>query len=464
MKQPQSPFRRASSATRSLDVTGGRRRPGQSLDRSAPARRTAPRLLSRRPASPRVRSERLLADICRKLRCDSAALVLLDDSTATLMVRAQAGLPLYVAARSLADATADLEALCGHAVVLENDRAVRLWQPPAECRAAVCVPVSTSVSPVGTLWLFCDTPRFFSDAQVNEAELAAGALARVWAESTPVAVGAPSAAVASTPSNEKPARITVGRTNSSESSDPPPSTPNLTATSPEPLPNSLLVSSTFRDMEIASWSQGEGLGPISEWIDLGTGRLTMAIGESLSGNRSLATACLRGALRVHAHEVPSAGKLMDRLNSVLSELFEEEGLVAHLFLATLDLGTGMVGYAAAGDMLALRMRPSGWQSLHEPSLPLGLDPMASYSQYHLALEPGETLAFVTPGAMPLGRPGRSNGRQQNGWGVNELGKWLSLVGWQSASNLAVGTAQNMPRAHAGVNQDRAVLMVKRELQ
>jgi hypothetical protein len=217
-------------------------------------------------------------------------------------------------------------------------------------------------------------------------------------------------------------------------------------------PYSLLAASSYGEYEIASWTQGEGLGPIGEWLDLGTGRLALAIGESLCGNRALATACLRGAIRVHARETQQAGKLMECLNGTLSDLFSGEGLAAHLFLATIDLGTGLVGYALAGEMLALRMRPSGWQSLRQPSIPLGLDPMASYPQYRLALEPGETLAFVTPGDPASWKAEkRAKGPEE------ELARWLSLVGWQSASDLAVGTALQLPRAR----QDRAVVIVKR---
>jgi hypothetical protein len=48
---------------------------------------------------------------------------------------------------------------------------------PRDCGAAVCVPVSTAATPLGTLWVFADEPRDFSDAETNMLEITAGRMA-----------------------------------------------------------------------------------------------------------------------------------------------------------------------------------------------------------------------------------------------------------------------------------------------
>ena len=74
-------------------------------------------------------------------------------------------------------AAADLEALVGHAVALEDTSRLSHWRVPEEFRSAVCVPISSPTVPFGTLWAFCDRPRKFSDEDSNLIEIVAGRVA-----------------------------------------------------------------------------------------------------------------------------------------------------------------------------------------------------------------------------------------------------------------------------------------------
>ena len=126
------------------------------------------------------RLEAVLRGGAQSLRCDAAAMYLLDDDTTELKLRAQWGLGaqrLAEPGRPLAGALADLEALSGHAVVLEDDVLMELWRVPEPAGAAVCVPISGPSSVLGTLWLFCHAPRKFSATETNLAEILAGRLA-----------------------------------------------------------------------------------------------------------------------------------------------------------------------------------------------------------------------------------------------------------------------------------------------
>ena len=90
--------------------------------------------------------------------CDAAAIYLLDEATTELKLRSSWGLPfdrLTAPARPLQGAVADLEALLGHAVVLNDDNLMATWNAPEDFPAAVCVPVSSPTTLLGTLWVFC---------------------------------------------------------------------------------------------------------------------------------------------------------------------------------------------------------------------------------------------------------------------------------------------------------------------
>ncbi|MBN1854345.1 MAG: GAF domain-containing protein [Pirellulales bacterium] len=114
------------------------------------------------------------------LGCDAAALYLLDDATTALTIRAMWGLDpqsLVEESRPLKGALADLEALCGRAVVLEDQLMHALWAVPEPCQSAVCIPVATSATILGTLWFFCQTPRKYDQSITNLMEIVAGGLA-----------------------------------------------------------------------------------------------------------------------------------------------------------------------------------------------------------------------------------------------------------------------------------------------
>ncbi len=114
------------------------------------------------------------------VRCQSAALYLLDEGTSQLKLRASWGMPrraLLEPARALRGAAADLEALLGHAVVINDQRLFEFWKVPQPCAAAACVPVSSPTNPLGTLWVFSSEQRDFSSEETNLLEVVAGRVA-----------------------------------------------------------------------------------------------------------------------------------------------------------------------------------------------------------------------------------------------------------------------------------------------
>jgi sigma-B regulation protein RsbU (phosphoserine phosphatase) len=126
------------------------------------------------------RMEAVLKATAEALGCQAAAVYLLDDATTELKLRSAWNLPFdrfLAPARPLQTAAADLEALAGHAVALEDTTDDFHWNMPEQFGAAVCVPVSSPTTPLGTLWVFADTPRLFTDHEVNLVEIGAGRIA-----------------------------------------------------------------------------------------------------------------------------------------------------------------------------------------------------------------------------------------------------------------------------------------------
>ncbi|MGW8256831.1 MAG: GAF domain-containing protein, partial [Thermoguttaceae bacterium] len=126
------------------------------------------------------RLQTTLKGVTEAIDCQAAALYLLDEATTELKLRSCWGLPferLMAAPRPLQGQLADLEALLGHAVVLENTTLMHGWKVPENFAAAVCVPVSSPTMLLGTLWLFGDEVRDFTDKQIHIIEIVAGKLA-----------------------------------------------------------------------------------------------------------------------------------------------------------------------------------------------------------------------------------------------------------------------------------------------
>lgn len=125
------------------------------------------------------RLEAVLRCGAKSLNCPAAALYMLDDATQFLKLRASWGLPqgrLAEEPRPLKGAVADLEAMLGHAVVVEDSQYLEHWNIPEKYPAAVCVPVASDSNILGTLWLFSDTRRDFQSKETNLAEMVAGRL------------------------------------------------------------------------------------------------------------------------------------------------------------------------------------------------------------------------------------------------------------------------------------------------
>lgn len=122
----------------------------------------------------------LLQTACTQFGYDSAAIMVLDEATTTLVQRIGFG-PHYQNtngnSRPLEQGKADIEALSGGVVVLNSRSEVAAWQAPVKSRAAVCIPIASLDNLHGTLWLAGETKRELTDSDTNLLEIIAGRIA-----------------------------------------------------------------------------------------------------------------------------------------------------------------------------------------------------------------------------------------------------------------------------------------------
>lgn len=109
----------------------------------------------------------------------SASLWLVDDDSLTLKQRLGVG-PHFEAMegeRHLGDARADVRAMTGNLIVVNNRNEAAKWHTPVLCQAAVCLPVSSLSNLYGTLWLVGDAATELSDRDACVLEIIAGRIA-----------------------------------------------------------------------------------------------------------------------------------------------------------------------------------------------------------------------------------------------------------------------------------------------
>ncbi|MBQ1454311.1 MAG: GAF domain-containing protein [Thermoguttaceae bacterium] len=116
----------------------------------------------------------------RQIDCQAAGLYLLDERTSFLKLCGSWGTlknssehPI----RPLSSATADLEALLGNAVVLNEPFLREKWNAPEQYETSLCIPVADDQTLLGTIWFFSDKKRDFTSDQLEKLELVAAKVA-----------------------------------------------------------------------------------------------------------------------------------------------------------------------------------------------------------------------------------------------------------------------------------------------
>lgn len=299
-----------------------------------------------------TRLEAILRSGAAAIECQAAGLYLLDETTTELKLRACWGLTkdrLIAPARPLNGAIADLEALVGHAVALEDARQLPHWKIPEPYPAGLCVPVSSPTDPLGTLWLFSEGTREFSDQQTHLAEIIAGRLAAELQREALL--------------RECLAAKQMDR--------------QLMYAAQWQRDHLPTVAPLVESWQLAGWTSTDD-GPVPgfyDWLVCRDGSLAAAVGgcDGLIIESALGAAALQASLRAHTQQSCDASDMLRRLNEDIWTA-SAGGHFASLFYAVLEPEAAQVRYAAAGAVEAFVVSPRHCHVLSEPQPLLGVEP------------------------------------------------------------------------------------------
>ena len=381
-----------------------------------------------------ARLEAVLRAGAEALNGDAIALYLLDEATSELKLRSAWGLPfdrLVAPPRPLQGAIADLEALLGHAVVLDNDHVMQMWNVPENFATAVCVPVSTPTVLLGTLWVFCNERREFSDTETNVLEVIAGRLAADLEREMLLRAGTDGAGL----QKQVAAAERLQRNE---------------------LPT---ISPLLEGWSMAGWTaQAQGVGgAFHDWFCLPRGLLALAVGKAAEqGVAGAMTAnAVKTAVRAHAQYHRQSERILQRVNLTLWTGSAGDQR-ASLFCGLVETATGRVCCASAGQISILLLRGDTWESLSQAAAGLGESPETAFEQSGYELRPGEVLAIFTDGLRDAA------GGENHPSGEADVAEALRGKLHLSAEELVVAVRETL-NAHAAnpEGRDLTVLVVKR---
>ncbi|QDU91753.1 Stage II sporulation protein E (SpoIIE) [Pirellulimonas nuda] len=273
--------------------------------------------------------------------------------------------------RTLALAAADVAAMAGGAVVLEDRAMLREWVMADGRQAAVCVPVASDATIHGTLWISWNTPRAIPDEQVELIEIVGGRLAvelerGVGGDPTAGAIWLPNRPLA-----EEELDL-CGRTDQS------------------------LADRSFYDWQMLA---GGRMLAVAGCVADGAG--------AQAGLQRLVAHAARIALRAHADHAATAAELLSAANRTVWQA-SPGGEGAAVSVALIDSEAWQVSCATAGPTLALRTRTGSIEPLGTEAPPLGWDDQAEFITTHCELGVRESLTLAAGGAS-LTRPGVMRG-------------------------------------------------------
>ena len=192
------------------------------------------------------------------------------------------------------------------------------------------------------------------------------------------------------------------------------------------------------------------------------GKVYFVIGD-VSGKgvtAGLMMAGLQVAFRIFSKTDPDPASLVTQLNGGLKENLRQSNFVT-LFVGRLDIRRGAVEYVNAGHTPPIWVRADGTVELTDSDLLLGVISRAAYTNRHLQLAPGDSLALFTDGV--------TEARTEDGveLGAPALAVALRSMHGRSAADVANAVRESV-LAHVGeaesLDDDVTMLVVSRALQ
>ncbi len=364
---------------------------------------------------------------------DAAALYLLDDATSELKMRSCWGMPtsaLTKPPRALRGSMADLEALMGNAVLLENTALAREWNCPEDYAAALCIPIGSPTMPHGTLWLWSDHVRDFSSADIDAAKAAADKIL-VDIERSVLA-------------DEVLRRRGLDRQIESAS---------LVQASRLPDAQPL-----HADYEIGGWTfQGQSLGGnFHSWSLNKHGQICAALGAAATHGAagSLVATSLQTLVETCWNSRHKTSQIMRKANDFLWSSQDADWRSSLCYL-NIHPESGSTDFALAGDIQAFLIGNRGFRRLAGTPTRLAQQPDTHFENQQLYLDGGELLLIASADVV--------NGMQRGGFSQNALLDIVREMQEEPVNDIVDHLGRLLPMLPAGESSDfdRSLILVRR---
>ena len=381
-----------------------------------------------------VRLQTVLKSGAESVGCPAAGLYLLDEATTSLKLRSSFGMPrerLSEPARPLQGALADLEAMLGHAVVISDLDRQTHWNPPEDFSAAVCVPVCTPTTILGTLWMFSNDPRDFSEQETNLIEVIAGRIASDLERENLLREGIES-------SQWKKDLSAVQRLQRNQ------------------LPT---IAPLLEGWDVAGWTDQAGTvgGDFFDWFALPDGLLAVAVADVTAKGMEAAFAAntIKAAARAHGQYHRSADAVLKAVNMTLWTGASGDQF-AQMFFGLVETATGMVRYSCAGNPSVLRLSAGAHETFTETLPQLGESPESAYGEDTCLLTPGNSLIILSEGVR------KAKGSGGSPLGETEIGEILARHQDAPASTMVQIAVEALGQScSTDQRDDRTILVIKR---
>lgn len=365
---------------------------------------------------------------------DAAAIYLLDESTTALKMRSCWGIPqaaLSKPARQLRGSMADLEALLGNAVLLENIALAAEWNSPEDFAAGLCVPIGSPHMPQGTLWLWSDHVRDFSTHDIESAKAAAD---KILSDVERSVLG--SEVIRSrglVKQMESASLIQASR-----------------------LPDSQPV---HRDYEIDGWTFQAGTlgGNFHSWNVNTHEHICAAIGDTaVSGAAgALVSASLQTIVEACWNTRQGAGQVLRKANDIAWGHSDGDWRSSLGFLQ-IDPNLGAVQLAAAGEIQSFIIGARGFRMIASSGPSIATQPDATYKTERFGIEPGELLLLTTGDVV--------GGIARGGFTQDALLAMVRELAEEHTSEIVAQLARRLPtlQGDQSTSFDRSLLIIKRK--
>lgn len=319
------------------------------------------------------RFEAILESSGRSIGANAAAIYLLDDATSELKMRACWNLPiesLMGPPRALRGSLADLEALLGNAVLIEDTACSPNWPSPEDFASAIVVSIGSVSMPHGTIWFWSDRQRSYNVTEVEVANMASG---RVMGELEQAVLGV---------------EVRNSRTLATQMDQ-------ASIAQAARWPKSTRM---HEDFDVGGWSIREGDlgGAYHDWEVTPNEDLVCLFGDALASGPQ--GAIVASSINAIARSAWSQNRRPSEIiQSIGDYLFDggEEDWLAHASLLQLDLKSGRGCIANAGNNQLFIVSERGFRPIGSLSKPLASSPMIQNQCAKFVLQPGEVLVGMS---------------------------------------------------------------------